>query len=32
MKKSKYSGMFGDYSSYSNELEELAIPESEDEE
>ena len=24
MKKSKYSGMFGDYSSYSNELDELA--------
>ena len=23
MKKSKYSGMFGDYSSYSNELDEL---------
>ncbi|MBQ2765924.1 MAG: ABC transporter ATP-binding protein [Clostridia bacterium] len=32
MKKSKYSGMFGDYSSYSNELEELAIPGGEDEE
>ena len=30
MKKSKYSGMFGDYSSYSNELDELSIPESED--
>ncbi len=26
MKKSKYSGMFGDYSSYSNELDELAEP------
>ena len=26
MKKSKYSGMFGDYSSYSNELDELAKP------
>jgi len=26
MKKSKYSGMFGDYSSYSNELDELADP------
>ena len=32
MKKSKYSGMFGDYSSYSNELDELSIAESEDEE
>ncbi|NLW35714.1 MAG: ABC transporter ATP-binding protein [Syntrophorhabdus aromaticivorans] len=32
MKKSKYSGMFGDYSSFSNELEELSDPggESED--
>ena len=29
MKKSKYSGMFGDYSSYSNELEELSNPEEE---
>ncbi len=26
MKKSKYSGMFGDYSSYSNELDELSEP------
>ncbi|MBQ4516354.1 MAG: ABC transporter ATP-binding protein [Clostridia bacterium] len=26
MKKSKYSGMFGDYSSYSNELDELSNP------
>lgn len=26
MKKSKYSGMFGDYSSYSNELDELSDP------
>lgn len=26
MKKSSYSGMFGDYSSYSNELDELADP------
>ena len=26
MKKSKYSGMFGDYSSFSNELEELSNP------
>lgn len=25
MKKSKYSGMFGDYSSYSNELDELSV-------
>ncbi len=32
MKKSKFSGMFGDYSSYSNELEELANPVEEDEE
>ena len=32
MKKSKYSGMFGDYSSFSNELEELSIPDSEGEE
>ncbi|MBE6884004.1 MAG: ABC transporter ATP-binding protein [Ruminococcaceae bacterium] len=32
MKKSKYSGMFGDYSSYSNELEELSNPGGEDEE
>lgn len=27
MKKSKYSGMFGDYSSFSNELDELSNPE-----
>ena len=26
MKKSEYSGMFGDYSSYSNELDELSDP------
>jgi spermidine/putrescine transport system ATP-binding protein len=26
MKKSKYSGTFGDYSSFSNELDELSIP------
>ena len=26
MKKSEYSGMFGDYSSFSNELDELSIP------
>jgi spermidine/putrescine transport system ATP-binding protein len=26
MKKSKYSGMFGDYSSFSNELDELSNP------
>ena len=32
MKKSKFSGMFGDYSSYSNELEELSNPVEEDEE
>ncbi|MBQ4518762.1 MAG: ABC transporter ATP-binding protein [Clostridia bacterium] len=31
MKKSKYSGMFGDYSSYSNELDELSDPGGEDE-
>ncbi len=30
MKKSKYSGMFGDYSSFSNELDELSIPPEED--
>ena len=29
MKKSKYSGMFGDYSSFSNELDELSDAESE---
>ncbi len=27
MKKSAYSGMFGDYSSYSEEFDELADPE-----
>ena len=33
MKKSEYSGMFGDYSSFSNELDELSIPpEEEDDE
>ncbi len=32
MKKSKYSGMFGDYSSFSNELDELSNPEGESEE
>ena len=32
MKKSKFSGMFGDYSSYSNELDELSNPIEEDEE
>ena len=26
MKKSEYSGMFGDYSSYSEEFEEMADP------
>ena len=26
MKKSEYSGMFGDYSSFSNELDELSVP------
>jgi len=30
MKKSKYSGMFGDYSSYSNELDELSNPDTEE--
>lgn len=30
MKKSEYSGMFGDYSSFSNELDELSIPPAED--
>ena len=29
MKKSKYSGMFGDYSSFSNEVDELALAEQE---
>jgi spermidine/putrescine transport system ATP-binding protein len=32
MKKSEYSGMFGDYSSFSDELEELENPDVEDEE
>ncbi len=32
MKKSKYSGMFGDYSSFSNELDELSNAGEEDEE
>ena len=32
MKKSKYSGMFGDYSSFSNELDELSNPGGEEEE
>jgi len=32
MKKSKYSGMFGDYSSFSSELDELSNPEGEAEE
>ena len=33
MKKSKYSGMFGDYSSYSDELDTLnQLPEDEDDE
>ena len=32
MKKSEYSGMYGDYSSFSNELDELANPESEEDE
>ena len=32
MKKSKYSGMFGDYSSFSNELDELSNPEGGEEE
>lgn len=31
MKKSEYSGLYGDYSSYSNELDELSEPESENE-
>lgn len=31
MKKSEYSGMFGDYSSYSEEFDELSNPEEEDE-
>ena len=32
MKKSKYSGMFGDYSSFSNELDELSNPDPDGEE
>ena len=32
MKKSKYSGMFGDYSSYSDELDELSVVEEDEEE
>ena len=32
MKKSKYSGMFGDYSSFSNELDELSDPGEDEEE
>ncbi len=32
MKKSKFSGMFGDYSSFSNELDELSNPGGEEEE
>ena len=32
MRKSKYSGMFGDYSSFSNELDELSNPGGEEEE
>ena len=32
MKKSEYSGMYGDYSSFSNELDELSDAESEMEE
>ena len=32
MKKSKYSGMFGDYSSFSNELDELSNPDEGEEE
>ena len=32
MKKSKYSGMFGDYSSFSNELDELSNPDLDEEE
>ena len=32
MKNSEYSGMFGDYSSYSMEMDELSVVESEDEE
>jgi spermidine/putrescine transport system ATP-binding protein len=32
MHKSKYSGLYGDYSSFSNELDELSDAESESEE
>ena len=32
MKKSKYSGMFGDYSSFSTELDALSDPEGEEDE
>ena len=32
MKKSKYSGMFGDYSSYSDELDELSVVEEDEDE
>ena len=32
MKKSKYSGQFGDYSSYSDELDELSVVEESDDE
>ena len=32
MKKSEYSGMFGDYSTFSDEIEHLADPTEEDEE
>ncbi len=32
MKKSEFSGMFGDYSSYSEEFDELSAPETEDKE
>ena len=32
MKKSEYSGMFGDYSSFSEEFDELSNPEEEEEE
>jgi len=32
MKKSEYSGMYGDYSSFSNELDELSDAEMEPEE
>ena len=32
MKKSEFSGLYGDYSSFSNELDELSDPDAEDEE